>query len=205
MGPDENGDPTQTGHFSVKQVRMDIEKFEAEDGITNIAYGWNNWATPKANYLLWRAIIGKVASKPGLVRRGVPLPDTLCPRCGLVDEDTDHIFVNCLWSKCIWWSIMSWVRIGFPADISNLYGLISYIKDNLSGRIWRRVVYTIAIATVWWIWNDRNKKAFDDVFVPVTSSVNQIKVDAFLWVCNRSNLKEPKWKNWKVFDILELM
>ncbi|KAJ0837236.1 putative RNA-directed DNA polymerase [Helianthus annuus] len=193
------------GSFSVKQVRIDIDRASSDSGIENFVYKWNNWATPKANFLLWRAILGKVASKVGLTHRGIPLSDCLCPRCWLHDEDPDHIFVNCLWSKCIWWNILAWVRIRFPADSNNLSSLISYIDNNPGGKVWRKIVGMIAIATVWKIWSARNKKVFEDIFIPVSKIVDQIKEETFMWVNNRANLKATSWGNWKSFDIIDLM
>ncbi|XP_022041581.1 uncharacterized protein LOC110944176 [Helianthus annuus] len=193
------------GSFSVKQVRLDIESATSGDGSGSLVFEWNNWATPKANYLMWRALLGIIASKVGLVYRGITLADSHYPRCGIADEDPDHIFVNCLWSKCIWWNTMAWVRIKFPMELNNLKNFISYIKNNPGGRIWKKCVYMTAIATVWKIWNDRNKKAFEDTFIPVSSVVDQIKDETFLWVCSRSSIKKPVCGNWKSFDLIDMM
>ncbi|XP_021986240.1 uncharacterized protein LOC110882558 [Helianthus annuus] len=193
------------GAFSVKQVRLDIEEACSDGVIGSPAFGWNNWAPLKANYLLWRAMIGKIASKLGLICRGIPLGDSLCPRCGLIDEDPDHIFVNCLWAQCIWCNILVWVRVGFPDGINSLKDLIFYIKNRPGGAMWKRIGYTIAIATVWKIWNARNVKVFKDSFIPISKTVDQIKEDAFRWISNRSKLKPPLWENWKAFDILALL
>ncbi|KAF5810534.1 putative reverse transcriptase zinc-binding domain-containing protein [Helianthus annuus] len=193
------------GSFSVKQVRADIESAAVEAGDSDLVFEWNNWVTPKANYLLWRALLGKVASKVGLVHRGIALADSVCSRCGIAEEDPDHIFINCLWSRCIWWNIMAWIRIKFPLDVSNLKDLFSYIKSNPGGRVWKRCVNLIASATVWCIWKARNKKVFEGVFIPVSSVVDQIKEESFGWACSRSSLRRPVWGNWKSFDVIGLL
>ncbi|KAF5780940.1 putative reverse transcriptase zinc-binding domain-containing protein [Helianthus annuus] len=194
------------GSFSLKQVRMDIES--ATDGPTSadrFVFGWNSWAPPKVNFLLWRACLGKIASKVGLIHRGIQIQDSFCSRCGISDEDPDHIFVNCLWARSIWWNILTWIRIHYPTDICNLKGLTSYISSCPGGKVWKRVVYSIVMATVWRIWSARNEKVFNDLFIPISKSVEMIKEDAFLWICNRANVKRPSWDNWKAFDLLDVM
>ncbi|XP_022024101.1 uncharacterized protein LOC110924400 [Helianthus annuus] len=175
-----------------------------EDANDGLVFNWNIWAPPKANYLIWRALIGKIASKKGLIHRGISLADSLCPRCGLYDEDPDHIFVKCLWAKCIGWNILAWVRLNFIAS-NNLNDLLQLINRSPGDKVWKRVVYTVAIAMVWRIWIARNEKVFEDVFIPISKTVEQIKEDVFLWLCNRSKLKPPVWEKWKVFDILDMM
>ncbi|XP_022032888.1 uncharacterized protein LOC110933999 [Helianthus annuus] len=192
------------GSLFVKQVCSDIEKAAEGDGNDSYVFGWNNWAPPKVNFLLWRAIIGKVASKVGLIHRGVPLSDSTCPRCGIYGEDPDHIFVNCLWAQSIWRNVLTWIRISFPVDIINPKNLISFITACPGGKVWKLLVYTIAMGTVLRIWNARNEKVFDDHFIPINimvekikEDVEKIKEDVFLRISNRSNLKSPSWEKWK--------
>ncbi|XP_022003558.1 uncharacterized protein LOC110901011 [Helianthus annuus] len=193
-----------TGSFSIKHVRKDIEKAMLQESNDGYVYGWNNWATPKANYLLWRALLGKITSKVGLIHRGINLGDSLCPRCGLHDECPNHIFANCLWANCVWWNILTWVRISF-INCDNLKDLIIYITQSPGDKVWKKAVYMIAIGTVWRIWWPRNEKLFKDNFIRINRLVELIKEDAYLWISNRSKLKSIKWESRKVFDILEVM
>ncbi|XP_021999705.1 uncharacterized protein LOC110897235 [Helianthus annuus] len=192
------------GSFTVKQVRIDIEKALHQQADDGFMYEWNNWATSKANYLLWRVMLGKVASKIGLMHRGITLGDTMCPRCGLYEENTDHIFVNCLLAKCVWWNVLAWVRIKFT-ECDNLKDFITLITQSPGDKVWKKAVYMIAIATIWRIWWARNEKLFEDNFIPFNRMVDQIKEDTYVWICNRSKLKPLKWDNWKVFDIVGIM
>ncbi|XP_022031634.1 uncharacterized protein LOC110932618 [Helianthus annuus] len=193
------------GNFAVKQVRFDIESFYEGVGINQLVFNWNSWAPSKANYLLWRGMLGKVASRVGLSRRGVHLTDVSCPRCGLQDEDSDHIFVTCLWARSIWWNMLVWMRINFPADIISLEEFVSYLHNQPGGKRWKKIVYTVTLATVWRIWKARNEKVFEDRFIPVQTSVELIKEDAFLWLGNRSKLQLTDWIKWKSFDISEVL
>ncbi|KAF5805297.1 hypothetical protein HanXRQr2_Chr05g0207631 [Helianthus annuus] len=139
------------------------------------------------------------------IRRGVPFSDCLCSRCGMGAEDPDHIFIGCLWARSIWWSILVWMRISFPVDIVNINELMVYIHKQPGSSRWKRVVYTVALATIWRLWNARNEMIFNGRFIPVSSTVDLIKEDAFLWLNNRSNIKSLSWENWGMFDISCLM
>ncbi|KAJ0441866.1 hypothetical protein HanIR_Chr16g0802681 [Helianthus annuus] len=61
------------------------------------------------------------------------------------------------------------------------------------------------MAAVWRIWKARNEKVFEDNFIPILRTVEEIKEDLFLWICNRSNLKKPSWENRRFFDILDML
>ncbi|KAJ0682333.1 putative RNA-directed DNA polymerase [Helianthus annuus] len=192
------------GSFSVRQVRKDIDNSGNVDNSDVLVFDWNNWASPKANYLFWRALLGKVASKVGLIRRGVAIGDALCPRCGIKEEDSDHLFVSCLWARCVWWNILSWLRIRYPS-CTKLTELSDHIRRNPGDKVWKKLVYTIIMATVWTLWKARNVKVFEDSFIPINKLVDMIKEESFLWICNRSNLKKPSWSNWLNFDVVDLM
>ncbi|XP_021980594.2 uncharacterized protein LOC110876743 [Helianthus annuus] len=187
--------------FSTKQVRGDILNAVSGGG----GFFWNYWAPSKCNFLAWRATRGFIASKEGLVHRGVPLPDTLCARCGLEVETPDHIFLNCLWAKSIWWNMLAWMRISFPTECNNLMDLFDAIKECPGSKVWKRIVHVVSLATVWRIWGARNSKTFEDTFIPISKTVDLIKEDAFFWISNRARLKAPSWENWKFFNVADLL
>ncbi|XP_035835675.1 uncharacterized protein LOC118483962 [Helianthus annuus] len=191
--------------FSVKDLRSEIVSagIVIDNGVGNFI--WNPWATPKANYLLWRALLGKVASKMGLVSRGVGLPDTLCPRCGISDEDPNHIFANCIWSRSLWWNVFVWLRLKPPPEFARLDNILEDLQNNPGCKKWKRIVYTVASATTWRIWLARNSKVFENTFIPVKKIMDQIKEDAYLWICNRANVRELSWEKWVSFDVADML
>ncbi|XP_021986295.1 uncharacterized protein LOC110882626 [Helianthus annuus] len=190
--------------FSVKQVRKDIKSAKLADAANDPKYEWNRWAPPKGSFLLWRTLLGRIAARECLDRRGVVLSDISRPRCGLEVESPDHIFIKCLWPKSIWWNVLTWVRIRFPNDCGSLSDFMNYVKECPGGRIWKCLVNTIVIATVWRIWSARNTKVFDGCFIPIMKTVELIKEDSFLWISYRSRCKKPKWENWVSFDVVDI-
>ncbi|XP_021975130.1 uncharacterized protein LOC110870243 [Helianthus annuus] len=193
------------GSVSVKQVRLDIEEATNSGIVEPVAYGWNSWVPPKVNYLLWKAMLGKVASKIGLRHRGVPVHDVSCPRCGICDEDPMHVYINYLWARSIWWSILTWMRIKFPSNIGSIEDMIGYLRNQPGDVKWKKMVYAVALATVWRIWLARNDKVFNGNFIPVSKSVELINEDTFIWIFNRSKLSSPSWGKWVDFDIVAIL
>ncbi|KAJ0929069.1 putative reverse transcriptase zinc-binding domain-containing protein [Helianthus annuus] len=168
--------------FSTKGLRLDIVAVGEEPGDTGnlVRFAWNPWAPNKCNYLLWRALMGRVASKMGLSNRGIQLPNVTCDRCGLEEETSDHIFATCLFARSIWWQVFAWIKVPLPQNITCLQQIIDAIHQSPGSKRWRRLVYTVALATTWRIWHARNTKTFEGNFIPIRKSVDWIKEDAFI-------------------------
>ncbi|XP_021980661.1 uncharacterized protein LOC110876808 [Helianthus annuus] len=143
--------------FSVKDVRKQLVDQTTLQSFVQ-PFDWNNWAALKVNFLAWRALMGKVASKVGLIERGVSIPNNMCDRCGIGIEDVDHLFASCLFARSIWWNIFAWIRVPFPLAASSLAAIFEYIKHSPGSSKWRKTVLLVILATVWRIWMARNKE-----------------------------------------------
>ena len=190
--------------FSTKNLRLDILAAEMGQDI-GPNFKWNSWAPMKSNLLLWRAKMDRVASKIGLERRGIHSIDTICNRCGYCSESTDHLFVECLFARSIWWNVLVWMRVPWPTNCESLNDLVQLLLDSPGSKKWKRIVYTVVMATVWNIWLARNRMVFDGKFIPVRRSVEAIKEDSFMWVSNRSNLPQTSWEKWSEFSVSNML
>ncbi|XP_021995475.1 uncharacterized protein LOC110892627 [Helianthus annuus] len=170
-----------------------------------VNFQWNSWAPIKCNYLLWRAISGKVAAKLSLLHRGINLDNLCCDRCGYGLEDPDHIFAGCIWARSVWWQVAVWMRIPPPIDATSLKEAVKLMTSNTGSAKWKKIVYTVVLASVWRIWRVRNLMVFEGVFVPIRRIVDLIKEDAFLWISHRSKLPNPDWDNWLEFNVVNLL
>ncbi|KAJ0548185.1 putative RNA-directed DNA polymerase [Helianthus annuus] len=188
--------------FSVKDIRLEIGNRD-DSAAGNMLICWNSWAPPKCNLLTWRAMMGKVAAKTELVARGIPVPGLLCDRCGIGEEDPDHVFVKCLMAQDVWWQIFVWIRIPFPLTADKLIDVFKAIQQSTGSKKWKRLVLLVATATVWSLWHARNIKTFESKFLHPRSIVESIKEDTYLWVCQRSRLKAPPWEKWIDFNVSE--
>ncbi|KAJ0890157.1 putative reverse transcriptase zinc-binding domain-containing protein [Helianthus annuus] len=191
-------------NFSVKSIRLELA--EKRLGKEKEAwFYWNAWATLKANYLGWRAMLGRIALKVGLAAHGVQMPNLLYDRCGYGIEDPDHIFVSCLLARSVWWNIFRCIRVSLPPNITKLSEILKTLRSSPGAKKWKKLVHVVALATVWWIWKARNMKVFDGRFVSIDRMIENIKEKAFVWITHRSRLPNPDWDKWVVFDVVDLL
>ncbi|XP_021975449.1 uncharacterized protein LOC110870573 [Helianthus annuus] len=189
--------------FSTKSVRAEITV--ENDTISEDSFCWNSWAPVKANYLLWRALKGKVADKISLEKRGISLQSIMCDRCGYGIEDTNHGFVNCIWARSVWWQVAVWMRIPPPINLGSLKEVVDVLTGNIGSARWRRIVHTVIVATVWRIWNARNLKVFEGRFVSTRRTVDLVKEDVYLWIAYRTKLPKLEWDKWVDFNVLDIL
>ncbi|XP_022041663.1 uncharacterized protein LOC110944308 [Helianthus annuus] len=190
--------------YSVKAVRMELAGMQNATR-TEQHFVWNSWAPLKVNYLAWRAIEGKIASKIALTNRGCNFENLVCDRCGLYNEDTNHILVGCLWARTTWWHVCRWIDIQFPVAAESVKEILVYMQSQIGSRRWKKIINVAALATIWRLWEARNAMVFDGNFVPVKRIVENIKEDVYVWCTYRSNLKALAWEKWVEFEILELL
>ncbi|KAJ0671296.1 hypothetical protein HanOQP8_Chr13g0484001 [Helianthus annuus] len=132
------------------------------------------------------------------------LQDCHCDRCGYGTEDANQVFVNCIWARSIWWQIAVWMRIPRTTNICSLKEVVKALTGNIGSARWKRVVYTVILATVWRIWNARNLKVFEGQFVPTRRTVDLIKENVFLWISHRTKLPKLDWNKWAEFNVSEI-
>ena len=100
---------------------------------------------------------------------------------------------------------MVWMRVPGPTNCESLNDLVQLLLDSPGSKKWKRIVYTVVMATVWNIWLARNRMVFDGKFIPVRRSVEAIKEDSFMWVSNRSNLPQTSWEKWSEFSVSDML
>ncbi|GJS39005.1 RNA-directed DNA polymerase, eukaryota, partial [Tanacetum coccineum] len=97
------------GLFRVKDIRLAIDEM------------FVNFVPIKVNVLVWRARLDRIPTKINLINRGISLDSDLCPICGILPENTNHIFFRCELSRaigrkiCNWWNI-NWSDMSSFAD-----------------------------------------------------------------------------------------
>nr|GEW02515.1 protein trichome birefringence-like 19 [Tanacetum cinerariifolium] len=78
------------------------------DGITVAAHKWVSLVPKKVNVFAWRLSLDRLPPRTKLVDSGVDLDSGLCPMCGKVPEDIDHIFSSCCFIVPVWKKILDW-------------------------------------------------------------------------------------------------
>ncbi|KAJ0535599.1 putative RNA-directed DNA polymerase [Helianthus annuus] len=190
--------------FSAKAVRSELAHCD-QNQHGGPDFCWNAWAPLKVNYLVWRSLMGKIATKRGLLDRGINLPDAVCAICGIDEENADHLFAKCLTARSVWWNVLTWMKIPMPQNADSLQDIFVALDKCPGAKKWKKLVHLIALATVWRIWKVRNSRVFEGAGFSVRKIVEWVKEDAYVWAANRSRKAVPPWENWLNFDVMCLL
>ncbi|KAD7117550.1 hypothetical protein E3N88_04818 [Mikania micrantha] len=158
---------------------------------------WLKWVPAKVNSFVWRVSLNRVPVRVNLLARGVTIPTSGCPLCSNDDEDVDHLFFNCPVAQETWRRISWWLDFDFTSH-GSIYNMLSFlINDNVRGWKWK-VKMVVAFATIWEIWNCRNKRIFSNTRAPMDCLVDEIKVQAFTWITHRGKKITTIWDKWMI-------
>ncbi|GJW34591.1 RNA-directed DNA polymerase, eukaryota [Tanacetum coccineum] len=107
------------GVFRVKEIRSILDDLFLPSAVE--ATRWVKFISIKINVFAWRARLDRLPTRCNLFNRGVIMDSSLCPLCGLVPEDSHHVFFRCNLAKiifrriCRWWDL-HWVDVSSFAD-----------------------------------------------------------------------------------------
>ncbi|KAJ9542693.1 hypothetical protein OSB04_029199 [Centaurea solstitialis] len=93
--------------FSVHSLRVLIDAVSLPPAETKTE--WIRWIPSKANILLWRVLIDRLATKDNLQKRGIALTSVVCSMCLSSDENLNHVMAHCSTTKIISAHLASWV------------------------------------------------------------------------------------------------
>jgi hypothetical protein len=100
--------PASSGVYSSSSA---YERFFVGATIFELAdHIWHSWATPRCKYFIWLAVLNRCWTSDRLARRGLDHPDT-CPLCDQADDTIQHLLVSCVFTRCIWFSVLGFVRL----------------------------------------------------------------------------------------------
>jgi len=109
----------------------------------------------------WRLVRDRLPTRMNLTRRQVMLNNTMCPFCGLKEEEAQHLFFNCSSTLPLWWESLFWANLSTampqnPRDHFLQHTIATAEVKNLTRwKCWW-------ISLTWSIWNHRNKIVFQN-------------------------------------------
>jgi len=105
-----------------------------------------------------------------LIRRGCQIP-SMCTLCGLAQETSSHLFINCPFAIEIW----NWLAsiINLPCNFTSVMEILKIAERNWSAQF-KLVVLAAIIFCFNIIWYCRNQKRFNDKIILPRSAINLI-------------------------------
>ncbi|KAL9681972.1 hypothetical protein QQ045_013765 [Rhodiola kirilowii] len=148
---------------------------------------WSGLAPPKVEMLIWRIYSDSLPSKVNLLKRRVLKEgqDLSCVLCETELETSDHLLIHCSWSRKLWAISLSWWGSYwvFPQTAKSL--LESWALEGKSKshkRFWKILGY----ATLWSIWDERNRRCFQEKKRSVEELGELVKARLAWWAKYRS-------------------
>ncbi|KAJ0497884.1 putative reverse transcriptase zinc-binding domain-containing protein [Helianthus annuus] len=156
---------------------------------------WNNWVPLKANIFLWKAEMNRIPTLTALTSRSIQVGTTVCKLCGHDEETSEHLFTSCFFASQVWWLVANWCKVPPIFAFSTRDLLLVHKVQRLDRRL-KKVFHGIMITACWCIWKTRNGVIFSGKTAEATRTLEEIKSLSYLWIKNRSPLKDVSWKNW---------
>ncbi|XP_075079754.1 uncharacterized protein LOC142164998 [Nicotiana tabacum] len=120
---------------------------------------FKNDARPKASFIIWLHLQGRLATTDRLMRWGMPV-DTTCSLCQAELETREHLFVECDFAKAIWRKLQKWLK--WKQTIEEWNQHIDWAIKCAKGKSQQAQVFKLVYAEcIYVIWMERNHRVFE--------------------------------------------
>ncbi|KAJ0590693.1 putative reverse transcriptase zinc-binding domain-containing protein [Helianthus annuus] len=161
---------------------------------------WESWIPIKVNVFAWRTEMQRIPTKLALIRRSIPIQNSMCVLCESVDEDVAHLFTWCAFSLEVWAAIERWCKI--PPIMAFDFEDLLRVQDHMAVDKWtKKIMRGIIMTTCWAIWRGRNDKVFKVSSPKVADIIAMVKSWSFLWLRNRCKFSSIQWKEWVIYPM----
>jgi ribonuclease HI len=166
---------TKDGHYSVKSGYQAILAWQeaqspnpSSSNMDNTRWKklWKLFVPPKQIHHIWRILNNAIPVRENLSNKGIRC-DPLCPLCNSKIETINHIFLECEWTRQIWFVSPLTINYEF-LQIKTISSWFDYMMQNTTA-IDMQTISTI----LYGIWIARNEKVYKDKHVPPTEVVNR--------------------------------
>jgi hypothetical protein len=134
---------------------------------------WFKNVVPRHSFLLWMAIQQKLTTQDRLHRLGIHGPN----RCSLYlrnNEDHNHLFFECSYTKAIWWDVCD--RCDIPRMTKGWDEWIQWATVTWHDKSFINFSRKLSFAaTVYHVWQERNARIFAGMSRTLNLIFNQIE------------------------------
>lgn len=122
---------------------------------------WKAHAEGKIKFFAWLLIQQKILTADKMLLRNWPCSQT-CVLCDQRDETALHLAVNCYYAKEVWHLVANWTGVSVLSSPNSVSDMKQWWSNSLAGMNarQRRWVAAIIMYTVWHIWNEHNRRIF---------------------------------------------
>lgn len=172
------------GRFSVKSAYETIAGSNPEMDSYIFQSLWRAWAPSNAAALGWRVLINRIQTKENLIRRNIPIANSSCPWCGLVEETTFHLLFQCSFAWKVWSLVMKWIGICLVLPGDTLCHFNQFVSCWTLAK--KKGMAALWLAVVWHLWIGRNAVVFRGESLEAENIFEAAKSKAWNWLRARS-------------------
>ncbi|XP_062093714.1 uncharacterized protein LOC133799727 [Humulus lupulus] len=132
----------------------------------------NRLITPKHRFIMWLVMWERLHTKNRIVKYN-PTLDQACLLCGEANENIEHLFFKCIYSRKCLTAIKSWLI--WNAQSTNLVSLLKWISHAKFSRIHKSMLLSILAATIYNIWRVRNEVLWNQKLWHIKHTVSKIQ------------------------------
>ncbi|XP_058734158.1 uncharacterized protein LOC131605877 [Vicia villosa] len=103
---------------------------------------YQNYARPRARFILWLTVLGRIPTKDRLARIGIHT-DGKCIACDQ-PETVLHLFFDCNFTQQIWSKLLTW--LGYPIQRRNWSNEWHWIIEEAAKKGWKRCLLKMVVA-----------------------------------------------------------
>jgi hypothetical protein len=142
---------------------------------------WKTHAPNKCRFFIWLVLLRRCWTADRRFRRGLQA-DNSCALCSQEPELVDHLVIQCVFSREVWFSALrrcGWHHLAPSADDSFVTWWVHSRKQVAKEH--RKAFNSLIIAIVWSIWLERNERCFARSCKSPTAVVRDVWNSVDMW------------------------
>ena len=144
-------------------------------------------------FLFGSAIRNRCWIADQLARRGLSHPER-CPLCDQEEETIQHLLTNCVFSRQIWFIILSPMEMDEAVPQQNEHSFAAWwAKCTRRVKEYKKGVNSLIILTSWLIWKHRNSCVFDGATPSINEVLRQFRDEYKLWCLAGAKKLQALW------------
>lgn len=136
---------------------------------------WASTNSPKHCFIFWLVARDRLPTRDKL---HFVISDLSCPICGIHTETQEHLLFACPLAKEVWLRLLRWLHI--PIVFYPWNSLVRWTLDNARRKSARtKFIKATFAATIYYLWNARNLKIFEDQLTNALDVVHRITTHVY--------------------------
>jgi len=156
--------------------------FHGTTGLAGAREVWRVCCPPKVKFFFWLALRKRLWTAERRWRHGLQ-QHADCLLCGQEDETCDHLLVACVFSREIWYRILSAVGSHHtaPSQSDTLVDWWLGARKQVP-RALSRGFDSLVLLVSWELWKERNRRTFDGICATTTQVLRRIRAEGEEWI-----------------------